>query len=808
MERYICIHGHFYQPPRENPWLEDIELQDSAYPYHDWNERIGAECYAPNGASRILDGEGRITKIPNNYSKISFNFGPTLLAWMADKDPDTYRAVLQADQISQQHFSGHGSALAQVYNHMILPLANRRDKQTQIRWGLQDFRHRFGRAAEGMWLAETAVDLETLEIMAEEGLRFTILAPRQAARVRPLGDQHWDDVSGERIDPTRPYLQRLPSGRSITLFFYDGPISRGVAFEGVLEQGENLAHRLVGAFSEGRTWPQLVHIATDGETFGHHHTHGEMALSYALNYIETQNLAKLTNYGEYLERHIPDQEVEIFDNSSWSCIHGVERWWRDCGCNSGMHPGWNQAWRTPLRNALDWLRDALVPLYEEKARALLRDPWTARDSYVGVILNRSSENLQNFLGEQALRPLRLEETIQLLRLLEMQRHAMLMYTSCGWFFDELSGLETVQVIQYAGRALQLAAGFIGPEIEEEFIGHLENAKSNLPEHRDGRHIYEALVRPARLELLEVGAHYAVSSLFESYESQNRIYAYGVAREDYHFQEAGKAKLGIGRIRIASEITQNTDRISFAVLHFGDHNIAGGVRSFQGEGPYGEMVREITETFGRADFPETLRGIDRHFGEATYSLRSLFRDEQRKVLNQILEDTLADIGATYRQIYIYHGPLMRFLIDLGAPLPNAYRATAELVLNVNLKSVLDSEDPDMNAVIAMINEAKTLQVTLDYTGLEYGLRLKIIRLARDFQADPAQLQGLVRLDEAIGQARLLPFQVNLWKVQNLFYDAIHTVYPEWRWKAEQGRKKARTWVNYFREIGEKLSLRVD
>ncbi len=368
MENYICIHGHFYQPPRENPWLEDIELQDSAYPYHDWNERISAECYGPNAASRIFDGIGYITKIPNNYADISFNFGPTLLAWLEQKAPEVYANILQADQISQRRFSGHGSALAQGYNHMIMPLANQRDKYTQVLWGIRDFQYRFQRQPEGMWLPETAVDLETLDIMAELGIKFTILAPRQASRVRPLDQDDWEDVNGEHIDPTRAYLQRLPSGRTINLFFYDGPISKAVAFEGLLDRGEHLAERLLGAVSAERQWPQLIHIATDGETFGHHHKQGEMALSYALDYIKANAEVKLTNYGEYLEKHPPIMEVEIFENSSWSCIHGVERWRKDCGCNSGMHNGWHQGWRQPLREALDWLRDNLAILYEKQAK--------------------------------------------------------------------------------------------------------------------------------------------------------------------------------------------------------------------------------------------------------------------------------------------------------------------------------------------------------------------------------------------------------------------------------------------------------
>ncbi|HLD48057.1 MAG TPA: glycoside hydrolase, partial [Desulfobaccales bacterium] len=359
MEKYICIHGHFYQPPRENPWLEAIELQDSAFPYHDWNERIAAECYAPNTLSRILDGEGRIIRLPNNYARISFNFGPTLLAWMMDKTPEIYEAILAADRQSQERFSGHGSALAQAYSHMIMPLAHRRDKYTQVLWGIRDFEHRFGRPPEGMWLPETALDIETLDIMAELGLRFTILAPRQAHKVRKIGQGPWRDVRGGRIDPTTPYLLKLCKGQTINLFFYDGPISQGIAFEDVLERGENLASRLVNAFSAERPWPQLVHIATDGETYGHHRTHGDMALAYALDHLETENSVFLTNYGEFLEKYPPSFEVKILENSSWSCVHGVERWRQDCGCNSGLRPGWSQAWRTPLREALDWLRDTL-----------------------------------------------------------------------------------------------------------------------------------------------------------------------------------------------------------------------------------------------------------------------------------------------------------------------------------------------------------------------------------------------------------------------------------------------------------------
>jgi alpha-amylase/alpha-mannosidase (GH57 family) len=807
MARYICIHGHFYQPPRENPWLEDIELQDSAYPYHDWNEKITAECYARNSVSRILDGEGRIINMPNNYAKMSYNFGPTLLAWLAVRAPDVYEAVIAADRQSQEVFSGHGSALAQVYNHMIMPLANRRDKYTQVYWGLRDFEHRFGRSPEGMWLAETAVDLETLDIMAELGIDFTILAPNQAHQVRPLDQQTWYDVSGSRIDPTTAYQINLPSGRHINLFFYDGPISQAVAFGDVLVSGENLAHRLVGAFSDDRDWPQLVHIATDGETFGHHHSHGEMALSYALDLIEREELASLANYGEFLERHPPAFEVSIFEGSSWSCPHGIERWRSNCGCHSGMHPGWNQAWREPLRVALDWLRDTLAPLYEHRASRFLKDPWESRNEYIRVILDRSPAALENYLIQQATRELNHTEKSNLLKLLEMQRYTMLMYTSCGWFFDELSGIETIQVMQYAGRALQLAQDVFGNGIEEPFLERLAQAKSNIPEHQNGRHIYQKFVKPTMVDLLKVGAHYAISSLFEDYQTHDKIYCYAVTREDYRVSEVGKAKLAIGLIQVSSDITHNAATISFGVLHFGDQNLVGGVREFQGEEPYGSMAWEVTEAFDLADLPETIRRIDKHFGASTYSLRSLFRDEQRKVLDQILEITLDEIMSSFGRIYSNYVPLMRFLKDLSIPLPKPFQTTAETVLNWNLRQAFLAPELEPESIPHLLDEVKVLRIPLDNAGLEYALRQGLENLAAKCQREPENPHALVQLDAAVGLIKELPFAVNLWKVQNIYYDMLQNVYHQWRREAKQDRREAKLCVKHFKNLGKKLSVRV-
>ena len=293
MNKQICIHGHFYQPPRENPWLDEVELQDSAYPYHDWNERITAECYAPNTASRVRDNEGRIKNIVNNYSSISFNFGPTLLSWMKKHKPDVYDSIINADIESRKRFSGHGCAIAQVYNHIIMPLANLRDKRTQIIWGIKDFQFHYKRFPEGMWLAETAVDLESLDIMAELGIKFTILAPHQAHKVKAIDSDEWLDVSGQKIDHKTPYILKLPSNRTITIFFYDGPVSSDISFQDTLENGENFANRLLNSFSDSDQ-DQILTIATDGETYGHHHKYGEMALTHCINHIKSNKLAKIT----------------------------------------------------------------------------------------------------------------------------------------------------------------------------------------------------------------------------------------------------------------------------------------------------------------------------------------------------------------------------------------------------------------------------------------------------------------------------------------------------------------------------------
>jgi hypothetical protein len=600
------------------------------------------------------------------------------------------------------------------------------------------------------------------------------------------------------------YQVKLPSGATITVFFYDGPVSRAVAFEGLLASGERFANRLTGVFSDARNWPQLVHIATDGESYGHHHRNGDMALAYALHLIEQNESVRLTVYGEFLERHPPTHQAEIFERSSWSCVHGVDRWWSDCGCNAGGHPNWNQAWRTPLREALDWLRDELAPRFEEKARVFLHDPWAARDDYIEVILGRSPENELRYWSRHAVRELAPTERVRPLKLLELQRHALLMYTSCGWFFDELSGLETVQIIQYAGRAIQLAREVLDFDPEPAFLDRLAEAKSNIPGHRDGARVYEKLVKPAMVDLHKVAAHYALSSLFEDYAETDRILCYSVAREDENRAAPGRQRLLVGRARFASEITGESTVLSYGVLHFGDHNLQAGVREFRGQEAYDQFIQEANQAFTRGELPEVIRLFDRHFDGVTFSLRSLFRDEQRKITNLILETTLAEAEASLRQIYENHAPILRFLAELGTPPPKALHAAADFVLNNALRRALKAEELDLERIGSLLDAASRENVALDRAGLAYDIGQALERRMKRMVEAPDHLSLLKEIEGLARMAAGLPFEVSFWTTQNLYYEMMTGVYPEMK---RRDSPEARTWVETFAALGEQIRVRV-
>ena len=682
--KYICIHGHFYQPPRENAWLETIEIQDSAAPYHDWNERINEECYAPNATARVLNNDQLIQSISNNYARISWNMGPTLLSWLQQHDPATYRRVLAADRQSQQLFGGHGSALAQSYNHLIMPLANGRDRQTQIKWGIADFRHRFGRMPEGMWLAETAVNTETLEALVDNGIRYTVLAPRQCKSVRSGPDGAWRDVYGG-VDPRRAYRCDLPSGRSIALFFYDGDVAKAVAFEGLLNDGRFLADKLMNSL-DGNDQVQLAHIATDGESYGHHHGKGEMALAACLDAIDANPDFSLTNYGQFLELHPPTWEAQIYENSSWSCVHGVERWRSDCGCETGGGPGWHQRWRAPLRAALDEVRDRLIKVYEREAGKLFTDCWRVRDDYIRLVLDRAPGRSEAFLAEWSLsETISADDRIRMLRLLEMQRHAMLMYTSCAWFFNEVSGIETLQVLQYANRALHLCEVLTGLNYHDDFVSRLEKTESNV--YPDAAVAYRESVVPARVGLLRVGMHFAAASLFEERPAELKLFNYRSQIHDLKQLRAGIFRLSVGRMTILSNITNSYSHFSFVVLYLGQQTMIGEIRLNMEKEEYDALLPELTEQFRVGHVTEVINLIKENFGGQSFSIWHLFRDEKRKILLEMTDRTLQIASKSFSDVYYTNYQLMSTMRANDLPLPDSYVAAVNFTMHRRLLDLL-------------------------------------------------------------------------------------------------------------------------
>lgn len=492
MKLYLCIHGHFYQPPRENPWTNVIEQQPSAAPFHDWNERILQECYKPNTEAVIVDDTGKVLRRVNNYEYFNFNFGPTLLSWIEEKHPDTYRKIIEADRKSIAAHNGHGNAIAQVYNHIILPLANKRDKVTQVRWGVKDFTHRFGRKPEGMWLSETACNNATLEVLIDEGIKYTILDPSQAEKIRKIGTNNWEEVIGGRINTKIPYryFSKKQFGY-IDIFFYDGGLSKGLAFDDVVFDAKRLMDRVDSAKINNYEKDQLISMAVDGETFGHHKHFTERTAAYLLSEYAEKKGYKIVNYGEYLAMHEPEFEVVMNEGlrgegTSWSCAHGVGRWKKNCGCHTGGYENWNQRWRRHLRNALNLLNSKLGILYEMEGKKYFKNVWDARNEYIEVLLQK---DLKEFLAEHSAKRLKKAEAETAIELLEMQKYAMFMFTSCGWFFSDISGIESQKVLEYAKRAIEIGEHISGISLHDEFLDELEKAKSNKPEYKNGKEIF-------------------------------------------------------------------------------------------------------------------------------------------------------------------------------------------------------------------------------------------------------------------------------------------------------------------------------
>ena len=793
--RYVCVHGHFYQPPRENPWLDAIDVQPSAAPYHDWNARIAAECYAPNTAARILDERGRIRAIINNYARISFNVGPTLMRWLKQHEASTYAAILAADRESQTRFGGHGSAIAQVYGHIIMPLASARDRRTQVAWGVADFVHHYGRMPEGMWLSEAAVCTDSLEALAEHGIKYTILAPHQAAAVRRIGATAWEQTT-YGVDTTMPYRINLPSGRSIAVFFYNGATSQAIAFQNLLQNGDALANALLRDTADDGT-PRLAHVATDGETYGHHHRHGEMALAFALANIEKLNLAQITIYGEYLALHPPTHEAQIVENSSWSCAHGVERWRSNCGCHTGGQPGWTQTWRAPLRASLDYMADAINAAWYSKACEYYTDPWAARDAYIAVINQPDEGSMDAFMQTHGLTA----ERWPALGLMELQRQLMQSFTSCAWFFNDPTGIETIQVLRYAARAMQLAQQTLDVDIEEGFNEQLEKVISNTGVTLES--VYRSDVSPLVLSLADVCAHDALTALFHDATNDEVVYLHRIRRVVQHLWTLGTMRIAIGVTEVTALLTGEQRRFQYGVVLTSDQIMHGGVRPDNDN--LDALLHVVVPAVAKNDQVSVKQAMDDALGPFHYSLHSVFREEQRSILESMLAGVVDKVVARYHQMYAEHTTLMRFLQKMSLPVPEELQVAASSALHADVRSALANDPPDSTRVQALLDDAQLTGVVLDRAAIALQMSDALARMATRVVATPFERGVLGTLLRLVDVAEA--YDVDMWMVQNNYNVLWQRDYPTQLRNADAGDVVAMDWVADFRNLGEHLNMAI-
>src|SRR5215213_8854900 len=780
MTTALVIHGHFYQPPRENPWTELIDREPGAEPFHDWNERITSECYRPNSRARISDAYGRVERIVNNYSSLSFNFGPTLLSWLERSSPDTYARVVEADRESVRRRGGHGNAIAQGYNHSILPLRDERDRRTQVRWGLTDFRLRFGREAEALWLPETACDDATLDTLVEEGMRYVILSPFQAARVRALGagEHAWRDVSGGDVDTTVPYLyfHTDGGGRSLAVFFYDGQIARGVAFEGLLAS----SRAFVGACARAaRHGAPLVHVATDGESYGHHFRWGDRCLAYALDTEAERQGFRVTNYGEFLDAHEHEFEVELKrgpdgEGTAWSCAHGLGRWTRDCGCNAGAPEGWNQRWRAPLRAAFDLLRDDLVVKFEEACGQLLRDPWEARDAYVELLTDRAASR-EEFFRRRAARTLTRDERVRALTLLEAQRASLTMYTSCGWFFNDISGIETVQTLRYAGRVVEtMEALGLAPPVEA-FLDILSEARSNLLDRPTGADIYLRTVAQSRVTPQRVAAHVALCNLLEPEVPEPRCESagYGYRKLDFRKQRHGRVTLETVRLALEEEATGRRHEFALAAMHFGEIDYYCALRPFASPGEYEEAAARLWSHLRAASLPVLLRVAQSEFGPEEFGLEALLPQGQGHLSRTVFGKLVGRFMEQYEHLYEENRRVIERLQEIGFLPPRELRLAAELTVGLRLEREIRGQRRgagDYSAAVEIARDAARYGYRIDRTSVTRVFEETVTEAARLVVTRP-DADNIRSARALIELGRELGLEANLERGQEILYEAL-------------------------------------
>lgn len=782
MKPALVIHGHFYQPPRENPWTGLVDREPSAAPFADWNARIHHECYRPNGFARIFDDTGAIVGIVDNYRKMSFNFGPTLASWLEAHEPATYRRILDADRASVAEHGGHGNALAQAYNHAILPLMNERDLRTQIRWGLLDFEHRFGRRAEGMWLPETACDRRTLAALIDEGVRFTILAPGQAARIKD--DSGWRDATA--LDTRRPYRFAHPdgSGRSLAVFFYDGAVSTAIAFEGLLTSSRAFVDRLERA-SKGAG--SLVHAVTDGESYGHHHRLGERCLAYALATEAPRRGFWVTNYGEVLDELPPREEVDIAlgpdgRGSSWSCAHGVGRWYRDCGCHTGGKHGWNQRWRTPLRLALDLLRDEAARFFESRAGELVAEPWAVRDDYIRLVCDRHASR-EAFFERSGLRRRDDASRSRLLALLEQQRSAMTMYTSCGWFFSDISGLEGVQVLRYAGRLIDQLREEGGPDPEAHVLELLAEAASNHPERGNGADVYREAVTRSRATCPVVAAHVSMRRFVGNGVDTSRAGSHRYEVESERIEDGGRMRLCLSHLRLTDESTLRSAEYACCAMHFGGIDLHCLVKPYAGAEAFAKASERIVQALRTGSFLTALRVAQEELGPDAYGIEHVLPSDREAISAALFSTLRNSYAAHFEAMYSDSQATIASFRQAGLPMPQELRAAAELALGRRFEDAVtawttDDHDPRAyRSALELADQAHAIGCTIPVELARRKLDDTLLRQLHRVAAGDVSVErtgALTAADAAIetlALAERLDVKLDLDRAQELLHDAL-------------------------------------
>ncbi|UCF04210.1 MAG: DUF3536 domain-containing protein [bacterium] len=810
-KRYVIIHGHFYQPPRENPWTERIDRQDSAAPYHDWNERIAYECYTPNTLSRRLAGSGRITKLTNNYESISFNFGPTLISWLEEKHPETYGRILEADLKSTRRFGGHGNAIAQCYNHIIMPLASVRDQETQIRWGIYDFERRFGREPEGIWLPETAINDTTLEILIGFGFRFIVLSPTQAGRVRPLDrSAGWRDVSTGSIETGQPYRcygrrrrgGRRPS-RFIDIFFYDAPLAIDVSFNHLLRNGDRFAERIVEAYE--RSGDDLVVIATDGEVYGHHEPFADMALSYLIDKAADAHDLELTNFGAYLETHEPSWEVQLKtgednEGTAWSCSHGLGRWKENCGCSVGAPPGWDQEWRGPLRDGLNALHEELAGIFDREGRELLKDPWKARNDYIRLIENRTAEEAGALFSVHAPEGLPPEGRSRALGLLESQRHAMLMFTSCGWFFNDISGIESVQLLEYAARAIECAGAEHRDRLKGILLGELVKARSNVHSEGTGADIYRRAKEGATVDARFLVSQYAITTFLFGRSEPHLLFKHTFDATDEFELPQKDLMIKVGSVTITCPVTFDRTRHRYLLVVESGHGFTCFSKRLEEGKSYGELEAELRKlTQGGAG--GIRRYAARHFKDPGFTLRSLFPEDRERVLDRLAAERLTTLESAFETLYEENKDLLLLLCVSAVTPPPSLLIPARTVLTKRLVHEVERWERSLSA-----SSLEGIRETIAESAL-YGIPINKRSVAESFTAliiekiavlaethDPSvgtQLLEFVSLVDELG----VTLDEN--RIQNKIYAAASTM--------REGSAEA---VGSFMKLAERFNFDLD